>query len=205
MICVQYVVLGLYYIKYVNNIWPPDADNPQRTVAHCTWIKLLSMLLINLTSSCLEGQTEEDDDPAPCLSWELIFTDWDDRRSNIIYILNIIQTKHDVLQTNHRDSFPICAPMTSVLLGQRAAVYQKLTSQSEWIAVKPAPTRGLCQNSKRKFAKRKRNLWQRIQNPRFAKTNLWKSLTKNEAYLKSMLNLCDWVIFFRFHCVFLLL
>ncbi len=96
-------------------------------------------------------------------------------------------------------------PGVLVLLGQRAAVYQKLTSQSEWIAVKPAPTRGLCQNSKRKCAKRKRNLWQRIQNPRFAKTNLWKSLTKNEAYLKSMLNLCDWVIFFRFHCVFLLL
>ncbi len=92
--------------------------------------------------------------------------------------------------------------MTSVLLGQRAAVYQKLTSQSEWIAVKPAPTRGLCQKSKRKCAKRKRNLWQRIQNPRFAKTNLWKSLTKNEVYLKSMLNCAIWVIFFRFHCVF---
>lgn len=62
-------------------------------------------------------------------------------RSNIIYILGVVQTRHDVLHADHRDSFPICALLTSVLLGQRAAVYQKLTSQSEWIAVKPAPTR----------------------------------------------------------------
>lgn len=130
----------------------------------------------------------------------------------ILFTYSNTNSKHDVLHTNL--SFTVYDKSPREISNMRAtewrlvreqlSVKSSLSNQSR-SRLSPTPTRGLCQNSKRKTAKRKRNLWQCIQNPRFAKTNLWKTLTKNEACLKSWLHLCDWVHFFHFHCVFLLL
>ncbi len=47
--CLKEQSIKLHDITSVHCKLVNDNNNPQRTVAHCTWIKLLSMLLINVT------------------------------------------------------------------------------------------------------------------------------------------------------------